>query len=100
MRRPLRGGAGGDALQPVRDLDNVRAFTSSAGLSALFDLPWIPLYVVVCFLFHPWMGVAVLVGAVVICSLTLLTELLTRGPNQNATSLAGKRQALAGNAAP
>ena len=79
----------------MRDLDNVRSFMSSAGLTAFFDLPWMPLYVAVCFLFHPWMGFTVLIGAVVICSLTLLTEAVTRGPSQASVALAASRRALA-----
>src|SRR5262245_64851413 len=44
VRMPLRTKAGTDALQPVRDLDQVRSFLSSAGPTALFDFPWMPLY--------------------------------------------------------
>ena len=40
----LRTRPGGDGQQPVRDLDTVRAFLSGLGPTALFDLPWIPLY--------------------------------------------------------
>ncbi len=94
-RLPLRSRAAGDGLQSIRDLDNVRSFMSSAGLTAFFDLPWMPLYVAVCFLFHPWMGFTVLIGAVVICSLALLTEAVTRGPSQASVALAASRRALA-----
>ncbi len=79
----------------MRDLDHVRSFMSSAGPTAFFDLPWMPLYVAVCFLFHPWIGFTVLVGAVVICSLALLTEAVTRGPSQASVALAASRHALA-----
>jgi ATP-binding cassette subfamily C protein len=40
MRQPLQARPAGEGLQPVRDLDNVRSFTSSMGLAAFFDLPW------------------------------------------------------------
>ena len=63
MRAPLQGRAAAEGQQPIRDLDNVRSFMSSTGLTAFFDLPWLPIYVAVCFLFHPLMGVAVLFGA-------------------------------------
>src|SRR5687767_3818612 len=39
----------GQGLQPLRDLDNIRAFLSGAGPGALFDLPWLPLYLAICF---------------------------------------------------
>ena len=53
MRLPLKRAASGDGLQPLRDLDQVRGFLSGAGPTALFDLPWMPLYLAICFLFHP-----------------------------------------------
>ena len=57
------------------------SFFSSFGLSALFDLPWVPLYLAICFLFHPWLGCAVLLGALALCAVTLLTESVTRDPD-------------------
>ena len=56
VRFPLKARGGGDGLQPLRDLDYVRGFLSGGGPGALFDLPWIPLYLSICFLFHPWIG--------------------------------------------
>jgi ATP-binding cassette subfamily C protein PrsD len=41
---PIKGKAEGDGQQPLRDLDQIRAFLAGGGPSALFDLPWIPLY--------------------------------------------------------
>ena len=40
-----------DGLQPLRDLDQVRAFLSGTGPASFFDLPWMPLYLGICFLF-------------------------------------------------
>jgi ATP-binding cassette subfamily C protein len=42
----------GDGLQPMRDLDQVRSFLSSPGPLALLDLPWMPFYLGICFVFH------------------------------------------------
>lgn len=42
VRLPLLAGKSNEGLQPLRDLDNVRAFLSGQGPSALFDLPWLP----------------------------------------------------------
>lgn len=94
MRLPLQARFTGDGAQIMRDLDNVRTFLSSTGLAAFFDLPWMPLYVAICFLFHPWLGVAVLFGAIVICSLTLLTESSTRSASRDSTALAATRYRL------
>src|SRR4029078_12650806 len=56
VRLPLKVGNRSDGLQPLRDLDSVRAFLSGAGPNAMFDLPWLPIYLVICFLFHPYIG--------------------------------------------
>ena len=85
----------GDGLQPIRDLDQVRAFLSGTGPVALLDMPWLPLYIAICFAFHTWMGVAALVGAILLVGLTVLTEIFTHEPTKAATALAAQRNALA-----
>lgn len=95
IRQPLRSGQQGDGLQPLRDLDQVRSFLSGAGPTAFFDLPWMPLYIGICFLFHVWIGVAALAGALLLCTLALLAEGRTRKPIQEAGSLAASRSGLA-----
>jgi ATP-binding cassette subfamily C protein len=57
LELPLRAGRRGNATQPVRDLDTVRSFLAGPGPTAIFDLPWVPVYLVICFLFHFWIGV-------------------------------------------
>jgi PrtD family type I secretion system ABC transporter len=95
MRAALQNGAPVDGLQALRDLDSIRVFTSSLALTALFDLPWMPLYVAICFSFHPWLGWAVLVGVFVLCALTLVTEIVIRAPSQQLVALAGTRRQFA-----
>jgi ATP-binding cassette subfamily C protein len=80
VRLPLRVRPGSDGLQPVRDLDTIRSFLSGVGPTALFDLPWIPLYITICFAFHVLIGITVLGGAIILVALTLTTELLSRRP--------------------
>jgi len=95
VRLPLKTGGRGDGLQPLRDLDTVRAFLSGLGPTALFDLPWIPLYLGIIFAFHTLLGVVALSGAVLLASLTLMTELLTRNPTRTATGFGMSRHGLA-----
>lgn len=95
VRLPLRLGSQGNGNQPLRDLDAIRSYLGSLGPVALFDLPWIPLYLAVCFIFHPLIGLTALAGAVVLILLTLLTELLTRAPTKSATEAAIARNGLA-----
>ena len=95
VRLPLTVGGRGEGLQPLRDLDNVRTFLSGTGPSALFDLPWLPLYLAICFAFHTMIGVTASVGALLLVILTILTEFLTRAPSREATAQAMRRSDLA-----
>lgn len=95
MRLPLRTKLAGDGLQSLRDLDQVRSFMSSAGPTALFDLPWMPIYLAICFLFHFWIGMTALAGVIILFSLTLLAEIRTREPARKANSQAAARNTLA-----
>ncbi|MGE3150002.1 MAG: type I secretion system permease/ATPase [Pseudorhodoplanes sp.] len=95
IRLPLKFGGRSDGLQPLRDLDSVRSFLSGGGPLALFDLPWIPFYIAICFAFHFWIGMTAFCGAVVLVILTLLAEFLTRAPTRAATQFALLRNGLA-----
>jgi ATP-binding cassette subfamily C protein len=95
VRLPLKLGQRNDGVQPLRDLDNVRGFLSGLGPTALFDLPWLPIYLIICFLFHPYIGLTALFGAIILAVVTLMTEVMTREPIRAATSFAMARSALA-----
>lgn len=95
VRLPLRTRGDGDGLQPLRDLDQVRSFFASGGPSALFDLPWMPIYIGICFLFHFWIGVAALVGALILIVITILTEARTQAPAKAFAQFGVTRNALA-----
>jgi PrtD family type I secretion system ABC transporter len=95
VRLPLMTRGDGDGLQPLRDLDQVRSFLASGGPAALFDLPWMPVYLGICFLFHFWIGVTALIGASVLITITILTETRTRGPAKAFARFAVSRSSLA-----
>lgn len=95
VRLPLKTRGDGDGLQPLRDLDQVRGFLGSGGPSALFDLPWMPLYLGISFVFHFWIGITALVGVIVLIALTMLTELRTKGPAKAYAGFAMSRNSLA-----
>src|SRR5690349_5647833 len=92
---PLKAGDRGDSLQSLRHLDNLRSFLSGMGPIALFDLPWIPLYLIVCFVFHTLIGLTALFGAIILCVLTILTEVYTRDSSKQVASLGLSRNNLA-----
>lgn len=92
---PLKVGTRGDGLQPIHDLDAVRGFLSTPGPTALFDLPWLPLYLAVIFAFHTALGIAALIGAIILIALTLFTEAFAREPMKAASGFAQTRNAMA-----
>ncbi len=81
--------------QPLRDLDQVRAFMSSMGPTAFLDMPWIPIFLIVLFLFHPAIGMTALLGTCAIVAMTLLTERMSRGAAKAAMDSSAQRQVLA-----
>ncbi|MBB3659260.1 ATP-binding cassette subfamily C protein PrsD [Rhizobium sp. BK650] len=95
LKAPLKGNVGGDGLSLLRDFEQVRSFLSSSGPSAFFDLPWVPLYVGICFLFHPMIGVIAICGALVLMALTYLTNRSSQASAKKAYELAAERNALA-----
>jgi len=94
VRLPLKVGSKGDGTQPIRDLDTVRGFLSGSGPVAFFDLPWMPVYLAICFVFHTYIGLTALLGAVILITLAVLTEVKTRHPMRSAAQFAVARNAL------
>lgn len=84
----------GEAGQPMRDLDQIRSFLSSPGPIAIVDLPWMPFFLLICFLIHPWVGIASLVGALALLATTLLTERASRAPSREAVRSGSQRAAM------
>lgn len=87
----------GSAGAALADLTHVRQFLTGAGLFAFFDAPWAPIYLVVIFLLHPWLGVFAVITAIVLCSLAWLTEKITRAPLTEANKEANSSTAYATN---
>src|SRR3977135_1427217 len=92
---PLRGVKPVLMQQPLRDLDQVRAFMSSMGPTAFLDMPWIPIFLIALFLFHPAIGMTALLGTVAIIVMTLLTERMSRGAAKAAMDSSARRQMCA-----
>jgi PrtD family type I secretion system ABC transporter len=92
---PLRGTRPLLAQQPLRDLDQIRAFLSGIGPTAFLDMPWMPIFLIVLFLFHPVIGLTALLGAAAIVALTLLTERQSRSAAKSAMECSAHRQVLA-----
>jgi ATP-binding cassette subfamily C exporter for protease/lipase len=64
--------------QVLSDLNSIRQFVTGPGLIALFDAPWLPIYLIATFLFHPWLGLFTVMGSIILAALAIWNELATR----------------------
>lgn len=70
--------SGGNAsAQPLSDMTGLRQFLTGNGLFAFFDAPWLPVYIGVMFLFHPWYGWFAIFSALILIALAWANERLT-----------------------
>ncbi|MDX0155301.1 type I secretion system permease/ATPase [Sinorhizobium meliloti] len=95
VKAPLKLRMQGDGLQALRDFDQVRSFLSGVGPAALFDLPWLPFYIAICFLFHPVIGLIAIIGGLILTLLTYLTNRGTQAPAKKASEAGGLRNVFA-----
>ncbi|HIG08141.1 MAG TPA: type I secretion system permease/ATPase, partial [Methylococcaceae bacterium] len=77
FKQALYTGGQRATTQPLEDLSGLRQFMSSNGLFAFFDVPWIPVYIGVMFMFHPWYGWAAVFTAIILGILAVITEKTT-----------------------
>jgi ATP-binding cassette subfamily C protein len=83
-----------EAQVPVRDLDQIRAFLTGPGPVAIVDMPWMPVFLALCFLIHPWLGLVALGGGLLLVVVALLNERASRVPARAAANDAALRSAM------
>lgn len=93
IRRGLHGHGGQGA--PFRDMEQLRGFLAGGGPSAVFDLPWLPIYILLLFLLHPFLGLFGLVGAAGLGALAWLTDRATRPLQLQSSTLSNEAASLA-----
>ncbi|WP_011579961.1 MULTISPECIES: type I secretion system permease/ATPase [Chelativorans] len=71
-------------VQGLRDLGHLRQFISSPLASALFDLPVVPLYLLLVYLVHPQLGWLLAISALAILLVAAINEKLTKAPLEDA----------------
>lgn len=79
----------------VQALDNFRQFITGPGVHAFFDLPWVPIYLLVLFVIHPALGVTTTIFMALLVLLAILTETATAGPMKQAGQAGMRSYALA-----
>jgi ATP-binding cassette subfamily C protein PrsD len=80
---------------PIRDLDNIRVFLAGQAPAALFDLPWVPLYLGGIFLLHPLFGLLATAGGALLFACVVGAERRGAGPARTAAQLGAQRWASA-----
>ncbi|MND40469.1 Type I secretion system ATP-binding protein PrsD [compost metagenome] len=88
---------GGNPAQALQDLAQVRQFLTGNGLFAFFDAPWTPIYLLVCYLIHPLLGLVTLIGSLILVGLAYLTEKATQKPLAEANQAAMSSASYANN---
>jgi ATP-binding cassette subfamily C protein len=81
------------AKQAMREFDILRQTLTGPVMVGVFDAPWIPVYILIAFLIHPWIGVLALVGALISLFLAWRNEKATNAPLKLANEAAGRAHA-------
>lgn len=89
LARPEEGRSG-ISKQILREFDTLRQTLTGAGVIAVFDAPWTPIYILICFIIHPAIGFLALIGALLLVLVTWRNEKVTREPMQRANEAAGR----------
>ena len=92
---PRFGFSTSEALERGRDVDTVRGFLGSQDPAALFDLPWMPIYLAFIYFLHPLLGALTFAGAFVLTVLTVVSEILTKRLNISTRKAAIVRNTIA-----
>ena len=80
--------AGQNPAQALNDLASMRQTLTGAGLIALTDAPWMPIYLIVIFMLHVQLGIFALVGVLLLVILAVINERVSAAPLGEAQKLA------------
>jgi PrtD family type I secretion system ABC transporter len=78
MARNACGGGHHGSAESLRDIGSLRALFSAQGMLAMFDSPWVLVYVAVIWLAHPMLGMGAAVAAALMLALAVLNDAVTR----------------------
>ncbi|MEM1399254.1 MAG: ABC transporter transmembrane domain-containing protein, partial [Pseudomonadota bacterium] len=73
--------------EPLRDLGSIRNFVNGQGIFPLFDAPWVPIFVLVIWAMHPYLGALALVSAIILFGIAVANEFVSRGPLKRASQV-------------
>ncbi|RVV97845.1 type I secretion system permease/ATPase [Mesobaculum littorinae] len=87
--------SGDDAQNNLRDLEAVQRLLSAPILTAIFDIPWTPIFLLGIAIFHPVLGAAALVGGLILVGVAVMNQATTRAPVQEANMSAMRAERMA-----
>ena len=90
-------GAGVNAGQALNDLTTIRQFVTGSGMFAFFDAPWFPLYLLVIFIFNPWVGLFALASVVILIGLAWLNQWVSSAALKEASAVSIQSTSMATN---
>lgn len=87
FNRALLSGGMTTSAQPMNDLSQLRQYLTGPSLFAFFDAPWVPIYLIVMYLFHPYFALCGVFAVIVMLAFALANEKTTSRKLQDANSL-------------
>ncbi|EKE44206.1 type I secretion system ATPase [Oceaniovalibus guishaninsula JLT2003] len=78
----------------LRDLESVQRLLSAPVLTALFDMPWTPIFLFAIFVFHPWLGMLAVTGGGILIGVAVLNQLTTSGPVARANQAGARAERM------
>ncbi|WP_027855550.1 type I secretion system permease/ATPase [Marinobacterium litorale] len=77
FKQALYSGGMQASAQPLSDLTGLRQFMTGNGLFAFFDSPWVPIYIGIMFIFHPWFGWVAIASVIILATIAVINEKIT-----------------------
>ena len=81
------------ARQSMREFDTLRQALTGPAIIALCDAPWTPIYILVCLVIHPLIGLLVLIGALLLAAVAYRNQQITGEPLKRANEAAARAYA-------
>ena len=82
----MMGSDSGAAGQAMRDFDTIRSMIATPAIASIFDAPWTPVFLLVAFMLHFWIGILAILASVTLVTLAWLNQRATQRKMELATS--------------
>jgi len=76
----------GSTAQAMRDFDAIRSTIGTPVVAAMFDAPWTPVFLIVSFMLHFWIGIMAVVSAALLIALAWSNQRATQARMEVATT--------------